>query len=331
MTSGRLWLESSEQPRVTIEVHSLRELLQNPELTRPPAPVIPRIAFEGRTTLFAAREKEGKTTFMADAAARYSSGLSVLGESVGRGQVLWLTEEALGDTVRRFQRVGADHDWLDVGVLPYEGRPIDRINALRERVESDTPDLIVIDTLSALLLGLSSNNDSAEVSTVMLPLCAIAHECGCSMVILHHASKAGGGYRGSTEFGARVDVIAEMTQGTLTYQRKISTRGRFGRDDFSVSYDGQTFELTQTGEVSIDTRVREWVIHNPGSTQNAIENGVGGNREHVRQAISALVASGRLQHDVEQRGRRTTHRYSVPGLHTRANDRANAGPTSAEE
>ena len=58
---------------------TLRELLENP-VELPPA-VVPRLAWPGRSTLLAAREKEGKSTLMTAAAAAVSRGSSFLGST----------------------------------------------------------------------------------------------------------------------------------------------------------------------------------------------------------------------------------------------------------
>lgn len=70
-------------PRATAsdgpKVWALAELLNDPELLRPPPAIIANVAYAGRLTLFAAREKAGKSTFIGAAAAAVSRGGPFLG------------------------------------------------------------------------------------------------------------------------------------------------------------------------------------------------------------------------------------------------------------
>jgi len=52
----------AEAPREAPLTRSLAELLADPDALNPPEPVIPRLAYRGRVTLLAAREKAGKST-----------------------------------------------------------------------------------------------------------------------------------------------------------------------------------------------------------------------------------------------------------------------------
>lgn len=59
---------------------TLEELARRPELLAPPEAVVPRLAWEGRLTLLAAREKTGKSTLVRSAIAAKVTGRDFLGE-----------------------------------------------------------------------------------------------------------------------------------------------------------------------------------------------------------------------------------------------------------
>jgi hypothetical protein len=76
-----LWEPGAAEPDGP-RVWTLAELLADPELLKPPPAIIPNVAFAGRLTLFAAREKAGKSTFIGAAAAAVSRGAPFLGVRV---------------------------------------------------------------------------------------------------------------------------------------------------------------------------------------------------------------------------------------------------------
>jgi hypothetical protein len=82
-------------------VRRLADILASPNALRPPEPVVPRIAWAGRVTLLAAREKLGKTTLAAAAAAAVSTGSPWLNERVTPGDVLWTRIGCLSWSARR--------------------------------------------------------------------------------------------------------------------------------------------------------------------------------------------------------------------------------------
>jgi hypothetical protein len=51
----------------------LDELWDNDSIMRPPPPIVPRLAWSGRSTLLAAREKSGKSTLTGYIAAQVTT------------------------------------------------------------------------------------------------------------------------------------------------------------------------------------------------------------------------------------------------------------------
>src|SRR5262245_2458486 len=95
----------SEQPETKPQEerkpHWLREYLEKPELLVPPPSVVPYLAWAGRHTLLAGKEKCGKSTLLRDAAHHLATGTPFLGENVQTKPTLWLClDEPVADLVR---------------------------------------------------------------------------------------------------------------------------------------------------------------------------------------------------------------------------------------
>ncbi|MCX5760904.1 MAG: AAA family ATPase [Gemmatimonadetes bacterium] len=104
------WVEPQAHSAPRLRYYTLGELVTRPELLAEPDPVVPPFLFRGRVTLLAGREKLGKSTLVAHAAAALSRGEEFLGATLAAGRVLWYSlDEGLNDTVRRFQALGAAH------------------------------------------------------------------------------------------------------------------------------------------------------------------------------------------------------------------------------
>ncbi len=121
----------------------LDELLSNPELLRPPAPVVAPLAYEGRLTLLAGREKLGKTTLVRQMIAAASLGESFDESFIEPRVVLaFFLEDSLGDTARMLREAGADPEM--VWVVPY----LESSKQIYEIIDEVKPDLVVVDSLS---------------------------------------------------------------------------------------------------------------------------------------------------------------------------------------
>jgi hypothetical protein len=127
--------------------------MARPDLMEKPPAVIPRVLYRERATLYAAREKLGKTTFVTAAIATVSRGVQLLDGPTRRAPVLWLTEEHLGNPTRRLVAMGADPEWVHIGMLPFAGSPEERVEPIAATVRDRDFTVLVIDTLSVLMRG----------------------------------------------------------------------------------------------------------------------------------------------------------------------------------
>jgi putative DNA primase/helicase len=292
----------AQQSASRVIVRSLRQLRQNPELLLPPTPVLPRFAWSGRVTLLASREKSGKSTTASGGAAAKSSGGRFAGVQLESGEVLWVSlEEHPGEVVRRFDTFHANEDRVHVvDTLP------DALDSLADAIRQVQPDLVVVDTLPALVQGLVRDPGSAaEWTPILLRLTALARETNAAILLLHHARKSDNTYRDSTAVGANVDVILEMAkvEGDPT-ARAFRPQGRWAMEPFTLRLVGGHYEIG-AGSVSTETLVLFFIQGHPGCSMKAVRDGVQGKAAEVDAALAGLLRQGL----VEDRGDAGRHEY----------------------
>ncbi|MGH7563735.1 MAG: DnaB-like helicase N-terminal domain-containing protein [Gemmatimonadota bacterium] len=288
--------------RTRLVAPTLAELLMNPSLTEPPKPVVPKLAYEGRVSMLAAREKDGKSTLAGAAAAAVSSGSSFLGETVTAGLVLNVSlDEHLGDTVRRLPRFGANADRIRI-VDRLDGRPVETLAAL---VIEYRPALVLIDSLEkfSALFGVKDPSDSAQWVPLMAGIARIARDSGAAILLLHHAKKADSTYRDSTAIGSGVDAILEMS-GVIDdpTARAVRCRARWSMSPFTVRLTGDlddsgsrlAYELA-TGDLALGVRVFLFIEAHPGCSARQLYEGVSGRGEEIRRERDALLSRGAIE------------------------------------
>lgn len=291
---------------VRILAKLLSALLKQPEMLAPPEQVIPMVATAGSVTMLAAREKLGKSTFAAFLAAVVSLGSSLWGHTVKQGRVLWVgLEEAPSHAVRRFAELGADANQIAlIDHLPAKNP----IRQLRREVAAFQPRIIIIDTLSALYSAVGNESAAAAWTGELKSLIRLARKSGAAILILHHATKKTGAYRGSTAIGASMDLILEMDEADDDdHVRLIKPRGRLRVAPYAVRFDGVrewTLEerterdpaAARESKVSdLRKRILAWIAAQPHPVfLVAIRKAMGGRAEEVDAAVRALVNAGKV-------------------------------------
>lgn len=297
VSSSRPW----QPPRL---YRSLAAILADPSALELPQVVVPNVAFRGRSTLFAAREKLGKSTFARAMLAAVSSGGEFLGDVCHSGTALLIgLEEHVGDIARSLRDFGADPHRVMI-VEPEAIRGDDPIGMIEKITEHVEPDLVVIDTLAALTAHLDSVPDAGDAgrwTAIMSRLTGLARVSDAAVVILHHGRRSDGRYRDSSAIGGGVDMILEV-QERKDGSRKVTGRGRWAFDDFVYSFDGRSFSVVARSR-SIEAQVLDYVGRTPGASQRQVEEAVTGKRQAVRETVQRLLEEGRLDDRGTSRGR----------------------------
>ena len=290
-SSTTLVLEGDERPSPS--VRCLAEILADPTALEGPKVVAPRFAYEGRSTLLAGREKDGKSTQGSAIAAAVSAGLHFLGEPCRPGRVLyWALEEPLSDPARRLVAFGCD---------PSQVFLVDRVTEplaeLRAHVEAVKPALVLIDTLAAFTEPLALDSGSASAWTpVMGEIGRTARDSGAAIILLHHARKSDGKYRDSTAIGAGVDAVLEFSSCAEDASvRRVKARARWHLPEFSVRLIGDPFDLDTrpqyeiaAGGLSVDVRVLLFVEGHAGCSTRDVRSNVTGQGRAIEAALRSL-------------------------------------------
>ncbi len=298
ISKTRIW---TADPEATRNRWRLDELWDNESVMKPPPAVVPRLAWAGRITLLAAREKSGKSTLTGFVSAQVSQGRPFVGVDCAKGDVLVIgLEEFIGDTARRLRHFDADATRVHL-VDRLIGDPQSRPQEVRSHMESVTPALVIIDSLSAYSAGaITDENNATQMTAVLKPLADLAHETGTAILVLHHANKASGKARGSTGIMANADVVCEFfapeekedTDPTLRRMRSAGRVPVLPRWDFR--FDGDTYVLADGTETPIEQRIIAVISSRPAISQRDVQDAIGGRWSDVQSAIGRMLATGQL-------------------------------------
>jgi len=304
----------------------LREWLEDPDILKPPQAVAPMLGYAGRLLALIGREKGGKSTILAHAAAAATCGGMFAGQRLERCLVLWVgLEESPGDTVRRFKALGADLDSLVF---------CDAIQIAKAELEMMiaewSPAWVVIDSL--VRLGESWNpsitewSNSGQVAPLINWCADLAHK-GQAVTITHHAKKSDGQYRDSTAIGAGVDMLVTLTAvKNSPTERHLSPLGRFNLEARNLILTSSGFEPTDGEPLSVRDAVVRYIGENPGCSKNEVNNQVTGNRTKIFDVVNELVNSG----DLEDRGEGTKWALYLAGSSGSGDDSQNHPRTTPE-
>jgi hypothetical protein len=285
---------------------TLRTILADPEALAPPAVVVPRLAWRGRVTLLAAREKDGKSTIATAGAAAVTSGRAFLdGSPTSPAPVLWVAvEEHPHDLAQRCDVFGADPDRFVV--LGITDTPLD---TLRAAVADVRPALVVLDTLATWAdRFVEDAHSSAAWTPVMAALTAVARDSDAGVLVLHHARKSDGAYRDSSAIGAGVDALLEMFPDAQDpAARTLKARARWQVQGFAVRFTGDAFTLNG-GQLSLDAMILSHVGREPGLSLKGLRDAVGGRAAALDRAVSTLLGRGAMR----DLGNGNGHRYYLP-------------------
>lgn len=289
-------------------------LLADPEMLRPPAIVVPYLAWQGRVTLLAAQWKAGKSTIVGQAAAACTTGAPFLGEPTTRGRVLWYAlDESTADLGQRLARLGCDRQMVRIT------REVPTIETIRRAVKDFRPTLIVVDALSDVLqaAGIDENSPAAgqHMRSIFVEL---AYETGVAFIVIHHLPNGAKRPRGSGSIPAKADVIVTFAKperrkanGDGTPQeeeesddsdpgapepRVMRARGRANVSyGVKLQYDGNQYSIEKS-PASDHLRALHVLLNHPeGVSANTVVSLLGGQRARVLSVIVEHEAAGYIK------------------------------------
>jgi AAA domain-containing protein len=217
-----------------------------------------------------------------------------------------LCEEHLGDLVPRLKDFGAD--LTQIYSLEAAPDPRDRFRELEAAATEVRPSVIILDTLASFAEGLVKDpNSSSEYGQVVNRLTRLSRASKAGVLLLAHARKSDGTYRDSSAIGGGVDVLIEIAvaEGQEPTIRKLNPKARWRVQPCQIRLVGQSYQLMD-GELTLDTRVAQFVQDNPGSGSTKIRANVSGRASDVDAAIQRLLDSG---HFIDDGDRHRGHHY----------------------
>jgi len=141
-------------------------------------------------------------------ATAIAHGGELAGIDCASGVTIYLdAENGEGEIHRRVHTLGLPASGVrvaDAGGLDLR-RNLDLIEALAE----EAPDLIVLDSFRSMTPGLDEN-DTKQTAAAIDPLRRLAHRSGTTILLIHHANKAGRDFRGASSIRDSVDVLWHM-------------------------------------------------------------------------------------------------------------------------
>lgn len=173
--------------------------------------VIEGIAIARTLTLISGREGEGKSLLAMALAAGVARGESVAGIECQQAKVLLVdAENGEYEIHRRVKALGLPS--AGVTVVEAEDFHLGRNFAeLESLIELEQPSLVILDSFRSLWPG-GDENDSAAVAAVLDPLRNMLRRQGPAGILLHHVSRAGNNYRGTSAIGASIEVGFRLTR-----------------------------------------------------------------------------------------------------------------------
>lgn len=312
-------LRAVEGRGINLEGDGLRtalEILEDPDARVEPPVVADRLAWRGRTVMFAGREKSGKSSLWRWAVAQRSRGLRVWGGVPVGGPIrtLYWGEEPPVDVAADLDRFGADLGQIHVRDM--RGVTGDRFAVLRRDIEEVEPHLVVIDTLPTFVDDREMDSGgSSDWAPVMNRLSFVALDYDVAMGILHHANKHDGSYRDSTAIGAGVDAILEMRRdpGQGDNVRKVTAYPRSSIRVESYRYrmvgtEGEPRMELCDGSLPLEVRILSHVRRHQDCSQRSILDGVRGRKGETLETLEELVEAEEIDRDSSGR----SHSYRIP-------------------
>jgi hypothetical protein len=182
----------------------------------------------GALVMLASEEKGGKSTLTYLMVSSIVRNQDFLGRPVTPVPVLMLAvEEHTTDIRLRAQMFGIQRDHpvtFYVGDLGHDESVMRDLTTLVQRKEIG---LVVLDTLGHHIAGeLESENDSMGAIKALKPWLHLARKTNAAVLVIHHTTKGGGSYRGSTGFGGIVDQILTLRHAGGNW-RELESRGRY--------------------------------------------------------------------------------------------------------
>ena len=288
---------------------SAADLLADPNLLKPPAEVLPYLAWEERITVLAGSWKSGKSTLVSQGVAQAIM-VNVrlrrfLGMEVRPGPWLWLAlDEPLADLWRRLHTWGLAEP-APIAFYDHQRPSLDRI--ARDLAEMGATGL-VIDSLTNFARGLITDvRQPAEWEALFSDLRAAIKATKTAVIAMHHTPYGGDTPRpaDSRQIGASADVIVTLVKPENdATTRKLAAIGRGVQYEHQLRYDGSGGYELAARPASVSVQIIEYVRQGHGPGVREVLEAVGGDRDFADRERKALIAQGVIVQETDGQKKR---------------------------
>lgn len=256
----------------------------------------------GGLSVLAAKPKAGKSTTARDLALTVARGEPWLGRNVTQGRVILLAFEEKREEVKvHFRKMGGVNEAIHALIAR---APEHALDALRETIQRDGADLVIIDPLEKMVRA-KDLNDYAKVSLALEPYVELARTSGAHILFVHHNRKGdwqgADGILGSTAIFGSVDtaLLIRVERG----QRILCSDQRYGVPipDTVLSLDPETGRVSgsdapkRTGPTEIEGRIQQYLLAlGKPMSEDTLMVGVVGKLEVKRKVLREMVEAGRV-------------------------------------
>jgi hypothetical protein len=272
----------------------------------------------GSLTLFAGREKSGKSLLAADLAACVACGEPFLDRTVSPGPVILIpAEENLRDIRSRLHKRLLGNTAPPLRVLPVNRSDQDQLDlanaecleALHTMIAAEEPAVLILDPFREV--HRLPENDADAMGPLLAPLRRLAHNTNTAIVLVHHMSR-GGTFRGSTAIlgscdqewafhrSDELDSTSSELAGTLTVKGRYGQRERVGirlGDELRWQLSLQALGSPPSARTQVLDFLREAtepataheVAAATGTVTKTVQNIIA---EEVRRGVAPIVKSG---------------------------------------
>jgi len=273
--------------------------------------IIEGIIPEG-VTLLTSPPKIGKSWFVLDTVMSLSLGVPVLGKNTSAVNTLYL---ALEDNPRRLKSRIQRQSVGDIKQarcsLTTQWKPgTEGLLQLHNYVKAENPGIIAIDTLG-VFSKIKDSGDYYENGDVMTGFKNLSHDCGVSLVIVHHTRKQQAGASegdflertlGSQAIAGGADSVISITKKRNTEDAILSITGRdVEEQELAVKFNKVNcrWELLGKSHEVADSAQRQEIINlikDEGSlTPAEIAKHLGKSGSTVRTLLSKMLEAGNLK------------------------------------
>lgn len=192
------------------------------------------------------------------------------------------------------------------------------------KAQDETPDVLIIDTLHSAAVG-AKENDSTDMGIVLHNLKVIAKDLGCTIFLIHHTTKDGENFRGSSALEGDVDLMVKIDKATEPGDNyamkcvKLKDGKNWGCKSFKLIETGSSICVdwidgdTSIQEKQIGMSVLTMMSNEPDKRFSSDEMAVlvGKKPGNVRNALNRLVKNGKCKRHEDDKQKGIPNRYSI--------------------